>query len=88
MGFICGCGIYLFFVHDRGAWRRRSGFSLFGDFLTYMTTGPRGDGVGFLLHDGPKLLMKRGSGEGEFSFVEWGEGTMWVGSRRVGGYFF
>ena len=59
--------IYLY-VHDHGARRRRSGFLLFEDFLTYTTTGPRlgGDGVGFLLHDGPKLLRREEVGGGSF----------------------
>ena len=40
--------MYFPFVHDHGAQRRRSGFRLSKEFITYTTTGPRGDGVGFI----------------------------------------
>jgi len=43
--------------------------------------------VGFPLRDGPKLLRREDVGRG-VSFVEWGEGTMMIGLRRNGGYFF
>jgi len=37
--------------------------------------------------DGYKLLRREEVGGG-VSFVKWGEGTMMVGARRSGGYFF
>jgi len=87
MGFISSCGIYFLLCMTMGRGGAGMGFVCLKDFLTYTTTGPRGDGVGFYHVTDLKLLRREDVGRG-VSFVEWGEGTIVIGLRRNGGYFF
>jgi len=48
VGFLESVVGFIFLVHDYWVGSQQDRFSLFKDFLSYTTTGPRWDGVGFI----------------------------------------